>query len=55
MNNVGDEGAKELGPYLAKLDNMATLNMAGVWRQQCFLIGRCVIDDDVVVCVSDVR
>jgi len=26
-NNIGDEGAKALGPHLAKLMNMRTLNL----------------------------
>jgi len=28
-NNIGNEGAKALGPHLAKLNNMATLNLSG--------------------------
>jgi len=28
-NNIGVEGAKALGPHLAKLNNMITLNLAG--------------------------
>jgi len=28
-NNIGDEGAKALGPHLAKLNNMETLGLGG--------------------------
>jgi len=28
-NNIGDEGAKALGPHLAKLSNMTTLYLQG--------------------------
>ena len=61
-NNIGDEGAKALGPHLAKLNNMTTLNLWGTWRQECLSMHRrCLFVGNVAsmmttwLCVSDVR
>ena len=36
-NNIGEEGAKALGPHLAKLSNMTALYLGCAWRRRrCF-------------------
>ena len=36
-NNIGEEGAKALGPHLAKLTTMTTVMVYSAWRR-CFLV-----------------
>jgi len=38
-NKIGDEGAKALGPHLAKLSNMTTLGLDGA----CWFVVGCVL------------
>jgi len=60
-NNIGVEGAKALGPHLAKLSNMATLELSSAWRQECLSMHRrylfvgsvaSMMNDHMGVCVS---
>ena len=39
-NNIGVEGTKALGPYLAKLNNMTTLKLLCAWWRWCFGVHR---------------
>ena len=34
-NNIGVEGAKALGPHLATLSNMTTLDLSSTWWRWC--------------------
>jgi len=38
-NNIGEEGAKALGPHLAKLSNMTTLHLGCA----CWFVVGCVL------------
>ena len=59
-NNIGDEGAKALGPHLAKLNNMTHVYLSGVychWRiaLQFVETARCDVTTSTCDMVVNVR
>jgi len=47
-NDIGVEGAKALGPHLAKLSSMTTLELGSASRQECLSMhSRCLFVGNV--------
>ena len=40
-NKIGEEGAKALGPHLAKLSNMTTMKLHSAWSLAFLQVARC--------------